>query len=172
LPAGTLTAPFGGEVYGLRGSPLSHHVTGGAVGAPPPGGGDVVLVAVGVGDADEVVSVGVVAGAAAFAEGTAGEAVAGAAVLAEAVSAEVVAGEVLLSEAEPRSATVAALGRVAGELAQYSKPIATKRARARPAASCTRVALRRLGRGPARSSMGRACLWLARPAPCHLLIPP
>jgi hypothetical protein len=87
-------------------------VTGGAVGAPPPGGGDDV--AVGVGDADDAVSAGaVVAGAAAFAEGAAGVAVVAEVRPAEVLLAEVAA--VLLSEAAPRSATVAAFGRVAGE---------------------------------------------------------
>jgi hypothetical protein len=142
-------------------------VTGGVVGALPLGGGDVVLVAVGVGvgdaDDDVVVPVGVVlAGAAAFAGVAVGEA----------VLAAVLAGGVLASEAAPRSATVAALGPVVAEFVQYSKPMATNKARARPAASCTRVALRRFRRGPGRSSVGRSRLWLARPAPCRLLIPP
>lgn len=35
-PAGTAMAPGGADVYGLLGSPVSHHVTGGEVGAPAP----------------------------------------------------------------------------------------------------------------------------------------
>src|ERR1700689_1001790 len=36
LPAGTVTAPCGADVYGLVGSPVSHHLTCGEVGAPAP----------------------------------------------------------------------------------------------------------------------------------------
>ncbi|MGD0247072.1 MAG: hypothetical protein ABSB59_43030 [Streptosporangiaceae bacterium] len=109
LPAGTVTAPSGADVYGLVGRPVSHQVTGGEVGAlVEPTGAELV-------GSDEGADAGVEVGAVGLVDGEVAGDVAVALPEAGEVGVEVAAGVGAVSRA-----TVAASGTDEGTRPQFA----------------------------------------------------